>query len=161
MPSAQPKVKPNNILHVTFASDGEQSQAHEVLQPVYGEHSYSLGTSTAATQPQFFIPVGQTVRLVFSPSSKQLSSGTIYGELDRKHSYTFEITSLIPHTNQLTNIILFSTLLQTATASMITSQAIVYNAFAWSTCLLHHQIASATKALSKFPMYDCGSAQLG
>ena len=43
---------------------------------------------------------------------------------------------------------------------MTTSQAIVYT-FAWSICLLHHHVASATEALSKVPMYDCGSAQPG
>ena len=93
MPSTQPKVKPNDILHVTLTSDDEQSQAHEVLQPAqitaYGGHNHSLGTSTAATQPQLFIPVGQTVRLVLTPSSKQLSSSTVYGESDKIHSYTF------------------------------------------------------------------------
>ena len=55
---------------------------------------------------------------------------------------------------------IFGTLLHSTTASMTISQYIVYNTFAWSICLFHFQITSATKTLSKFTMFDCGSTQI-
>ena len=126
----------------------------------YEGYSYSQGTSNAATQPEVFNPVCQTIRLVLTPSSKQLGSSKIHGEPDKIHSYTFELISFIQQPNHLTNVIIFGTLLQSTTASMTTSQSLVYNTFAWSICLLHYQVASATEPLSKFPMFDCGSAQI-
>ena len=116
-----------------------------------------IKNTVTATQPQLLTPVSQT-SLVLIPSPKENDTSAIYGKPGSKQSYTLHPTSSTPHTDHLTNIILFSTLLQKTT--MTTSQAIIYT-FAWSTCLLHHHAASATEVLSKTPLYNYGSAQPG
>ena len=76
------------------------------------------------------------------------------------HPYTFKPNSYIRHPDHITNAMIFGTLLHSTTASMTTSQYIVYKTFAWSICLFHFQITFATKTLSKFTMFDCGSTQI-
>jgi hypothetical protein len=90
VPTTQNEVKPTKI------------QSHE-------GYSYSQGTSNAATQPELFSPVCQTIRLVFSLSPHQLGSSKIHGEPDKTHSYTFKLDSFIQHPNHLTNVIIFGT----------------------------------------------------
>ena len=127
------------------------------LQPHEG-HRYSQGTSNAAIQPEFFSPVCRTKRLVFSLPPHQLGPSKVYIEPDL-NSYNFELDTFIQHPTHITNALLFGTLLHSTTTSMTTSQYLVYNTFAWSICLLHFQVTSATETLSKFTMFDCGSAQ--
>ena len=75
-------------------------------------------------------------------------------------TYTVEPNPYTRHPDHLTNAIIFGILLHSSTSSMPLSQYIVYNTFAWSISLCHYQVASASKTLSKFTMFDCGSTQI-
>ena len=112
------------------------------------------GTSSAAIQPDPFSPHCQTKRLVFSLPLHQNVPSTVFGEPGiQRYTHT-------RHPDHITNAIIFGILLHSTTASMSLSHYIVYNTFAWSICLCHYQVASATKTLSKFTMFDCGSTQI-
>jgi len=133
LPPDQFNMNPADSTNGTLAgSDGNHTQAKGALQPAY---NHNIGESTTATQLQQLTPVNQT-RLVLIPSP----------------------TSSTPNTIQLTNFILFTTLLQKTT--MTKTQALMY-AFAWSTCLLHHRPVSATETSCKTPLDNHRPGQHG
>ena len=125
----------------------------------------SKGTSSAAIQQlshaaiQPFNPDCQTKRLVSPLPSHKNVPRTACGELGIR-TYTVEPNSYTRHPDHLTNAIIFGILLHSSTSSLPLSQYIVYNTFAWSISLCHYQVASASKTLSKFTMFDCGSTQI-
>ena len=139
------------LLFLTLAVPAAPATVN-LTQP-YGEYSYNKGT--LATQPDT-TPVCLKIRLVLAPLLHRPSLNSFQGEPDTAFPYTLHLNSFNLHPNYLTNLIIFGQLLQTTT----TSQSLAYNTFAWSICLLHIQVTSATEALSKFHMFDCGSAQI-